>query len=87
MLIQHSVNSDWLSNTETRVLQADWLDAENNEPNEEKATLNLTCPIDKRHIKHKTSLSISSILPQFVFKKTVQLQHRIKMIRMDLTEQ
>ena len=66
MLIQHSVNSDWLSNTETRVLQADCGMLENKEPNEEKATLNLTCPIDKRHIKHKTLLSISSILPQFV---------------------
>ena len=37
MLIQHSVNSDWLFNTQSRVLQADWLILEN----DEKATLNI----------------------------------------------
>ena len=37
MLIQHSVNSDWLFNTQSRVLQTDWLMLENNE----KATLNI----------------------------------------------
>ena len=36
MLIQHSVNSDWLFNTQSRVLQADWSILENNE----KAALN-----------------------------------------------
>ena len=35
MLIQPSVNSDWLFNTQSRVLQADWLILETNE----KATL------------------------------------------------
>ena len=37
MLIQHSVNSDWLLNTQSRVLQADWFILEINE----KATLNI----------------------------------------------
>ena len=37
MRIQHSVNSDWLFNTQSRVLQADWLILEFNE----KATLNI----------------------------------------------
>ena len=35
--IQHSVNSDWLFNTLSRILQADWLILETNE----KATLNI----------------------------------------------
>ena len=35
ILIQHSVNSDWLFNTQSRILQVDWLILENNE----KATL------------------------------------------------
>ena len=30
MLLQHSVMSDWLFNTQSRVLQADWLILENN---------------------------------------------------------
>ena len=40
MLIQHSVNSDWLSNIQSRVLQADWFISENNE----KATLSVNMP-------------------------------------------
>ena len=36
----HSVNSDWLLNTHSRVLQADWLTLETNE----KATLNINMP-------------------------------------------
>ena len=40
MLIQHSVNSDWLFNTQSRVLQADWLMLEY----KEKATLNILMP-------------------------------------------
>ena len=40
MLIQHSVNSDWLFNTQLRVLQADWFILEINE----KATLNINLP-------------------------------------------
>ena len=36
MLIQHSVNSDWLFNTQSRVLQADWFILKINK----KATLN-----------------------------------------------
>ena len=40
MLIQHSFNSDWLSNTQSRVRQADWLMLEYNE----KATLNINMP-------------------------------------------
>ena len=35
MLIQHTVNSDWLFNAQSRVLHVDWLIFENNE----KATL------------------------------------------------
>ena len=37
MHIQHSVNSDRLFNTQSRILQADWMILENNE----KATLNI----------------------------------------------
>ena len=37
MLIQHSVNSDWLFNTQSRVLQTDWFILEINE----KATRNI----------------------------------------------
>ena len=40
MLIQHSHNSDWLFNTQSTVLQADWLILEINE----KATLNINVP-------------------------------------------
>ena len=40
MLIQHAVNSDWLCNTQSRVLQADWFILEINE----KATLNINMP-------------------------------------------
>ena len=40
MLIQHSVNSDWLLDTQSREPQADWLILENNE----KATLNIYMP-------------------------------------------
>ena len=36
-LIQHSVDSDWLFNTQSRVLQTDWFEYEINE----KATLNI----------------------------------------------
>ena len=38
--VQHSVNSDWLLNTQSRVLQADWLILEING----KATLNINMP-------------------------------------------
>ena len=38
--LQHSVNSDWLFNTQSRELQADWLILKNNE----KATLNINMP-------------------------------------------
>ena len=40
MLLQHSVNSDWLLNTQSRVLQADCSLLEINE----KATLNINMP-------------------------------------------
>ena len=40
MHVQHSVNSDWLFNTQSRVLQADWFILEINE----KATLNINMP-------------------------------------------
>ena len=40
MLIQHSVNTDWLFNPQSQVLQADWLMLENNE----MATLNINMP-------------------------------------------
>ena len=40
MLIQHSVNSDWLFKTQSRVQQADWLIEES----KEKATLNINMP-------------------------------------------
>ena len=38
--IQHSFDSDWLFNTQSRVLQADWLMLKNNE----KAALNTNMP-------------------------------------------
>ena len=40
MLLQHSVNSDWLFNIQSRVPQADWFILEMNE----KATLNINMP-------------------------------------------
>ena len=40
MLIQHSVNSDWLFNTQSKVLQADWSILEINE----EAILNIIMP-------------------------------------------
>ena len=40
MLMHAQSESYWLSNTQPRVLQADWLNLENNE----KATLNITIP-------------------------------------------
>ena len=40
MLIQNSVNSYWLFNTQSRVLRAGWLRWENNE----KATLDINMP-------------------------------------------
>ena len=40
MLIQHSVNFDWLLNTLSRELQADWFIIEINE----KATLHINMP-------------------------------------------
>ena len=39
MLVQHSVNSDWLLNTQSRALHADWFILEINE----KAILNINC--------------------------------------------
>ena len=39
MLLQHSVDSDWLFNTQSRVLQADLFILEI----DEKATLNINC--------------------------------------------
>ena len=40
MLIQNSINSDWLVNTQSRELQADWFILEINE----KAILNINMP-------------------------------------------
>ena len=40
MLIYYPVNSDWLFNSQLRVLSVDWLILENNE----KATLNIDMP-------------------------------------------
>ena len=40
MLTQHSVDLDWLFNTQKKVLRADWLILENHE----KATLNINMP-------------------------------------------
>ena len=40
MLMQHSVNSDWLFNPQSKVLQAHWCILEINE----KATLNIIMP-------------------------------------------
>ena len=40
MLVEHSVDSDWLFNTQSRVLQAYWFIMEINE----KATLNINMP-------------------------------------------
>ena len=57
MLIQHSVNSDWLFNDQSIVLQADWFIKEINE----KATSKLTCPIEMiipSCVRHTNSLFI-----------------------------
>ena len=43
VLIQHSVISDWLFNTQPRVLQAEWFILEINE----KVTLNINIPINE----------------------------------------
>ena len=43
LIIQHSVNSDWPFNTQSKVLQADWFTMEIIE----KATLNINMPIYK----------------------------------------
>ena len=48
MLIQHSVNSDWLLNTQSRVLKADWLILEINE----KATFNINMPYRSAVVTH-----------------------------------
>mgnify|MGYP001800822666 CR=1 FL=1 len=40
MLVQHSLNSDWLFSTQSRVLQADWFLLETNE----KAILYVNMP-------------------------------------------
>ena len=44
MLMQQSVNSDWLFNTQSRVQQADWFIFENID----KATLNININIEER---------------------------------------
>ena len=49
MLIQHSVNSDWRFNTQSRLLQADWLIGE-------KATLNDNMPYKQTCSIHKTTI-------------------------------
>ena len=48
MLINHSVNYDWLFNTQSRALLADWLILENNE----KATLNINILYSKAYAFH-----------------------------------
>ena len=40
VLTQHSVNSDWLINIQSKVLQAAWITLETNE----KATFNINMP-------------------------------------------
>ena len=52
MLMQHFVRSDWLFNTQSRVLQADWIILENNG----KATLKITMP----YWKNDNNLLISN---------------------------
>ena len=46
MFIQHSVNSDWLFSTQSRVLQADWFILEISE----KAALNINMPYCSHNI-------------------------------------
>ena len=46
MFIQPSANSDWLLNTKSRVLQADWFILEINK----KATLNINMPYNNSQI-------------------------------------
>ena len=58
MLIQNSVNSDWLFNTQSRVLQDDWLILENNE----KATLNISIHILSRALESKSTPTLSFLL-------------------------
>ena len=55
MLIQHSVNSDWLFDTQSRVLQADWLILEN----DEKATLNINMTYCRKFIVFHVMLVVS----------------------------
>ena len=45
MLMNHSVNYDWLFNTQSKALLADWLILENNE----KATLNINVLYSKAY--------------------------------------
>ena len=47
MLMQQSVNSDWLFNTQSRVQKADWLILENID----KATLNININIEEPSLK------------------------------------
>ena len=46
--------SDWLFNTQSTVLPADWLTLENNE----KATLKLKCPVARRIVQYILSCTL-----------------------------
>ena len=52
MLIQHSVNSDWLFNTQARVLLADLFILEINE----KATLCISMPYSRQSLKQNMKI-------------------------------
>ena len=54
MLIPHSVNSDWLFSTLSRVLQANWFTLEINE----KVTLNINMPYWKCLSNHGKAVKI-----------------------------
>ena len=55
MLTQHSVNSDWLFNTQSRVQHADWFILEINE----KETSNISMPYYSKQAGRKLSLELS----------------------------
>ena len=74
MLIHHSADWDLLFNTQSRVLQADWLVLENNE----KATLNMNTPYCNLLCRNFTMKTIDTL----VKSKTLLRPHKKRSIRM-----
>mgnify|MGYP001800702442 CR=1 FL=1 len=65
MFIQHSVNADWLFNTQSRVLHADWLMLVNNE----KATMNISMPYCNMVYRQGGRRMKTSHMPCYIVKK------------------